>query len=331
MRGTELNVELPLYNFREYELGRFQPLVPGMDLLVKIFTCRELPKLVFGGNKAEAMKKRREIRNADPARQEKKRVARLEELKLKMEEMKRRKEEQLQDKKKRKREEMELAESAAKAEDDDFVVDDDALGGDGGENQETDLLESALDAALQEGAAKTREEAEEDRQKLLAGELLVEGADSDDEEMGYTGDGARQQTFFQTDKSVKSSRSLPIPPEQAEKLKKLGYAIVSDDESKVLGTGMVPPWKASSGEDGQDPPKQALRNKRISGQIKFLNSFDVVELDARGHVIDKGDEDYTPSEEWTGRRAGFEFKMGERGLGYYRTGKKVVVPSNTAY
>ena len=34
---------------------------------------------------------------------------------------------------------------------------------------------------------------------------------------------------------------------------------------------------------------------------------------------------------WTGRKAGFEFKLGERGLGYYRTGKTVRVPSNTAY
>jgi hypothetical protein len=56
-----------------------------------------------------------------------------------------------------------------------------------------------------------------------------------------------------------------------------------------------------------------------------------VELDAAGHVIDKGDADFKPSKSWKGRMAGFEFKLGERGLGYYRTGKAVVVPSNTAY
>jgi hypothetical protein len=36
-----------------------------------------------------------------------------------------------------------------------------------------------------------------------------------------------------------------------------------------------------------------------------------------------------PSLKWIGRKGGFEFKLGERGLGYYRTGTKVVVPINT--
>ncbi len=45
----------------------------------------------------------------------------------------------------------------------------------------------------------------------------------------------------------------------------------------------------------------------------------------------KGDDDFIPSINWTGRRGGFEFKLGERGMGYYRTGKAVIVPSNMAY
>lgn len=45
----------------------------------------------------------------------------------------------------------------------------------------------------------------------------------------------------------------------------------------------------------------------------------------------KGDDDFMPSLKWTGRRGGFEFKLGERGVGYYRTGKAVIVPSNMAY
>jgi len=73
------------------------------------------------------------------------------------------------------------------------------------------------------------------------------------------------------------------------------------------------------------------RNKIKSLKIEFRTQFDIVDLDADGHVIDKGDEDFTRSRSWTGRKAGFEFKLGERGLGYYRTGKKVRVPSNTAY
>jgi hypothetical protein len=45
----------------------------------------------------------------------------------------------------------------------------------------------------------------------------------------------------------------------------------------------------------------------------------------------KGDDDFMPSLRWTGRKGGFEFKLGERGMGYYRTGRTVVVPSNMAY
>jgi hypothetical protein len=57
----------------------------------------------------------------------------------------------------------------------------------------------------------------------------------------------------------------------------------------------------------------------------FPREADIVELDAaNGYVIDKGDDDFCPSKQWTGRKAGFEFKLSERGLGYYRTGKKVV-------
>ena len=48
-------------------------------------------------------------------------------------------------------------------------------------------------------------------------------------------------------------------------------------------------------------------------------------------LVTLGDDDFTPSLKWTGRKGGFEFKLGERGLGYYRTGQKVVVPSNVAY
>jgi hypothetical protein len=66
-------------------------------------------------------------------------------------------------------------------------------------------------------------------------------------------------------------------------------------------------------------------------KIKFREKFDIVELDSNGHVIDMGDDDFSPSKNWVGRKAGFEFKLGERGLGYYRTGKAVRVPSNTAY
>ena len=88
MRGSDLNVELPLHSFREFELSRFQPLIPGMDILVKSFYVKELPLLCFDdvGGKLVAMKKRRQQRDSDPARIERRRQKRLKELKEQMEE-----------------------------------------------------------------------------------------------------------------------------------------------------------------------------------------------------------------------------------------------------
>jgi len=200
------------------------------------------------------------------------------------------------------------------------------------ENEESNLLESALDTIQAEGEAKTREEAEADRQKLLAGELLVAGEEeggneSDEDEYGYTVDRVRHSIVQRpVDQVHRDKRSLPLPEEDAEMLKKLGYSIVSDDESKVIGANMIPPWQATS-VDGHEPSTADPPFVRI----RFREKFDIVELDALGHVIDKGDEDFMPSKTWIGRKAGFEFKLGLRGLGYYRTGKPVVVPSNTAY
>lgn len=36
MRGDQLNLEIPLQNFRDWDLSRFPVLVPGMDVLVKV-------------------------------------------------------------------------------------------------------------------------------------------------------------------------------------------------------------------------------------------------------------------------------------------------------
>jgi hypothetical protein len=335
MRGDQLNVELPLQNFREWELARFQPLIPGMDILAKAFRVKELPKICFegmyAGGKLEAMKKRRGIRENDPQRLEKRRLARLEELKARMAEIQRRKEEEQAKKRKREEVEVEDAELNEVIKEEEAGVTDDIKSGEGAvENEETNLLESALDTILDTEEGKTREEAEADRQKLLAGELLVEGEDADDsdeDEAGYTGDGARQIYYGkagQKDSMFKDKRSLPLAKDDEEMLRKLGYAVVSDDETKILGTDLLPPWRqpGRTENDSAGPPLM---------KIRFREKFDIVELDANGHVIDKGDDDFTPSKHWTGRKAGFEFKLGERGLGFYRTGKKVVVPSNNAY
>jgi hypothetical protein len=305
-----------------------------MDVLVKNFKVKELPLVCFDGiyegGKKEAMKRRRVLLDKDPVRQERKRLKRLEELKTKMEELQKKKED-----KKRRRDEVEMEELQKEVKEEQAAADS-AAQADMDMNEETNELESALDT-MNEG--KTREEAETDRQKLLAGELIEEGAAevaSDDEEAMYMGDGARQAYVVpkaagaaaaeeegegeNETKPPRNKRFLPVSDERADMLRQLGYPIVSDEEREILEPAM-PPWLSTPAED--KPPAKA--------EIVFREKFDIVELDAKGHVIDKGDEDFQPSKSWTGRMAGFEFKLGDRGLGYYRTGKAVVVPSNTAY
>jgi poly(A) polymerase len=353
MRGNHLNVEMQLQNFREWELSRFQPLVPGMDVLVKPFKVKELPGVVFKdsykGGKEEAMKKRREMRNADPRLQEKRRLARLQGLKAKMAEIQRKKEEKsetpVEDAEeaddvsmdsKRKREEDAPDDGReskmAKTEDTDEQIGTNVAVNEPHLSEEADLLEHALDTIQEDAAAgaKTREEAEADRQKLLAGALLTEGDDvsDEDDEIGYMGDGARQILLpavkAKQDNAKRDIRSLPLGEEEAEILRKLGCAI---EDSTTVGGNMILPWRRPEVVEGNSHEKKPIKFAKIN----FRTNFDIVELDANGHIVDKGDEDYTPSSKWFGRKAGFEFKLGERGLGYYRTGKKVVVPSNTAY
>lgn len=349
MRGDFLDIERQLSNFREWELSRFQPLVTGMDICAKIFKVKELPKLCFEGlyegGKAEAMKKRRARLAADPKRQERKRLARLQALKQKMAEIQKHKEEEAAAKlkkeedddndKKRKREDGDGDGDDDDADDDandetdvkkikeemlDMadVVPDNEGGEEDGDNiveneEETDLLESALDTIQEaaDGEFKTREEAEADRQKLLGGELLEEGPYESEGEDEYTGD-YRNSIVPRVKKESKKSKNkyiLPIPDEDAEMLKQLGINIVSDDETQLLGNNLLSPWKHHSNKgDGDDDekPKWILNKK---SKIIFHTTFDIVELDAHGHVIDKGDEDFTPSPTFTGRKPGFEFKV----------------------
>jgi poly(A) polymerase len=336
MRGNELDIERQLQNFSKFELSRFHPLVPGMDVLPKTFGVKELPKIcfegVYEGGKVAAMKRRRMLIEADPKRIEAKNKKKLAKLKKKMEAMKRKKEEskaseemadtgmkeeagaETQESRKRKRDN--------NANDDNVHVEEE-------EEEEAALLESALDM-IQDSAGvaqhKTREEAEIDRQKLLAGELLH------DEDVEV--------------KTEEQDRKLTQEEIEKEILRSSGLVIVSDDEATIVGGNKILPWrygyKNTVGIKKEEPGKKknkqeeqseskptSLVSNRVS--FKFKTKFDVVELDASGKVIDKGDDDFTPSLKWTGRKGGFEFKLGERGLGYYRTGKKVVIPSNIAY
>jgi len=367
MRGSQLNVELQMQHFRDWELSRFSPLVPGMDIMAKTFTCKHLPIIcfeIYDGGKQAAMKRRRMLRNMDPKRQERRRVNRLAELKAKMAKIQKRKAAEAgetmkseedgdeENDKKRKRSDSELENeadqiSAVKAEQESGDVGGDV---DGENDGEEDLLENALDT-LQDsegGERKTREDAEADRKKLLSGELLVEGADvdsGDQEDLDFIGDGEEGRRSFVVNKSklrsteeevklYKDIRAMPMKEEEAELLRKAGYTVVSDAETEaiIVGGNMPTPFRSQvvKEEDAEDVTSDK-KPKNLKGSINFRTNFDVVELDNAGFVIDRGDNDFTPSKTWTGRKAGFEFKLGERGLGYYRTGKKVVVPSNTAY
>ena len=354
MRGEQLDIERQLSNFRKFELGRFHPLVPGMDILPKSFGVKELPTICFDGiyegGKVAAMKRRRALIEADPKRIEAKKKKKLAKLKRKMEEIQRKKREaaaaktEMVDEKeeegdielgahdgdkpaeevdhspksrKRKREDDESQEDEVAGPDDPDRIDE--------EDQEEADLEDALDM-IQEGDGvahhKTREEAAQMMQKLLAGELL----------------GEDQQAAAEEQKPVDADER------DARILRGMGI-IVSDDEATVLGGNIILPWRRSSQrmlatkkELEEDDEKigaldggSSKRPGKPRVMMNFTTQFDVVELDASGKVVDKGDEDFSPSLKWTGRRPGFEFKLGERGLGYYKTGRPVVIPSNVAY
>ena len=352
MRGTELNVEQQIQNFKQWDLARFQPLIPGMDLYVRSFTMKELPLICFQDiyerGKVEAMGLRRAIRDADPRRQEAKRLRRLAKLKARMAAMQKKKEAAAAAAEaekaaaaggKRKREAGDDdAEEEARLMDEveqmeaEQTKGEGGVGGDNDEEEEEQLLESALDQIQEDdvgGATKTREEAERDRQRLLAGELLEEGGGGYEDDGDYLGD-ARESLLPQSAESA----SPVMLDKEAEMLKRARYTIISDDELPTLGGNMILPWREPeivSGVKEEELAEFGHGTAKRKAQINFKTKFDIVELDADGFVIDKGDEDFEPSKNWSGRKSGFEFKLGERGLGYYRTGVKVKVPSNTAY
>jgi len=332
MRGEQLNIEQQLQNFRSWELQKFQPFVNGMDVIVKNFNVKELPRICFEGTyeggKLAAMKKRQQIRNADPKVHEARLATRLAELKEKMAKSS----EIISNKNKRKREEVENdtneSKPVVKTEKDAQPIKE--------ESKEEETLENALDRIQTEAGegAKTREEAENDRQKLLSGELLGEGGESDqsDAEDGIVY--GPERVYTSTNSTEKPLNLMSIAKQEIEILRNAGYNTVSDDDVFTIGGNLEHPWrrpvhkKVTKGESTKDQQSSERKTRMV---IQFKTNFDVVELDSNGFVVDKGDEDFKPSKNWTGRAPGFEFKLGDRGLGYYRTGKKVSVPSNIAY
>jgi len=231
-----------------------------------------------------------------------------------MEEIQRKKEAEKD--KKRKREEVDLEEE----EEVKMAVKQEEIAGDNvqtakgdEENEEADLLFNALETAQEPGEGKTREEAEADKEKLLAGELIeeedagAEGYESDENAVGYAKDEARQvvvQRRSIVENKWKDKRSLPASDDVVEALRNLGYKVVSDEEATMLGANMIPPWRNPTVEEEQK--RRPIRSMKI----RFLEKFDMVELDAHGKVIDKGDDDFIPSSKWIGRKPAMEFKLG---------------------
>jgi hypothetical protein len=303
-----------------------------MSASPSLFQCFEG---IYEGGKIEAMKRRRMLIEADPKRQEAKTKRRLAKLKKKVEAMQQKKVQSASSKSKEA-----SNESDVKDEPDDSLTesrkrkrdvddgDEEEVASIKEEEEEAAQLESALDM-LQDDAGvthKTREEAEMDRQKLLAGTGLQ--WDEDEEAADVKHD--------------ESDAKLSMEERDAEILRRSGLVLVSDDEATVVGGNRILPWrkgyrssvnvvkKEEEGNDASDEKPQLLIKPRVN--IKFKTEFPgLIELDPNGRAIDKGDDDFTPSSKWIGRKGGFEYKLGERGLGYYRTGKKVVVPSNVAF
>lgn len=303
MKGNQLNVEQQLQKFKEYELNKFYHLVSGQDVLFSAYHVKQLPTLVFDGayigGKALAMQRRKKMLEDDPKRAEVKRRAKLSELKAKMAAVK----QKIQDRQHNKSKDLEITKHLEDNEMEIEAVDRVKLEQNdvSAKEDEVDLLESALDN-LQDTApcGITREEAERERQKLLSGELLVVGAyESDNEEIDDIG---ASDEGFKPSLHIKRS----ITEVEADILQRAGFHLVNDESIVSLDPSIMPCRKHMR-------TRPMPVNSKIS--VRLLTKFDVVELDSNGFVIDKGDDDFIPCKKWAGRRGGFEFKLGERGLG----------------
>ena len=86
----------------------------------------------------------------------------------------------------------------------------------------------------------------------------------------------------------------------------------------------VPEWRnrGGGGAEAEEP------GKRRKLEIKLKTKFDdIVMLDENGKIVDMGTEGtFIPAARWRGRKGGYEYKRGARGVGYYRTGLEVEVP-----
>lgn len=299
MRGNDLNIEQQIHYFKEGDLRRYPSLVNGQDIVFGCHKVKELPRIVFSeydGSKEEAMKLRRQKLDTDPKRIEAKRLRELKE-----------KEDEVERKKASLQEKIAKLQAAAKGstpvhtdridpkdESASIKTEDTALVDEAIDQEETDLLENALDTIQDKNlGVKTREEAAQDRLKLMAG-LSEDITSIDKNEVGI------------------KSKSDDVH----DLLREAGFHVISDDEIHMLGANFVPRWRRHDLIEAECMKRGLKRRYNVEKvTIQLKTKFEgIVELDANGFIIDKGDVNFFPSKQWIGRRAGFEFKLAERGL-----------------
>ena len=171
-----------------------------------------------------------------------------------------------------------------------------AAAGEGGREGDEEVSEV-------EGKEEEEEEKEED--------ALQNTLDNIRGEEGGGGKKTREEAEDERRKLMSGEVILSEDAKDEQCLIKLGILKEAEEgevEKRIELKVKVPVWREA--ERG--------RGKRM--KINFRSKFTVIELTPDGRVVDLGDDDYTPSARWTGRRGGFEFKRGIRGVGYYRTG-----------
>ena len=261
MRGNELNLEQQLQYFKDNDLSRFSGFVSGMDIYLRYYKVNSLPRIVFegmySGGKDEAMRKKKHLRESDPKWIEAKRKSKLAQLKAKMEKLQSKAQEKLQDAAAIVASEQEEEQPATDISNDIPGNDDTTITVN---DDEAMLLEDVLDNIQQSDvgiSSKTRQEAELDRKKLLAGELLVEGGGVDDDDnyddninsqsiMDLNADGSNMEMHEQgsqqeltkenqqnkaDDVKSKSRMDSVLQPE-LKALRDAGYTFISSDDEE---------------------------------------------------------------------------------------------------
>ena len=110
-----------------------------------------------------------------------------------------------------------------------------------------------------------------------------------------------------------------------ELLQAAGFDANEDDDDRVELKISVPVWR-------EEKRKREDDGEEVGGlKIKLKTAFEnIVPIDDDGIIVDVGGENFVPTKRWEGRKGGFEFKRGVRGVGYYRTGVEVGQVSRAA-